>query len=374
VTIGYWAPLPPARTGVSDYAAALLEAMRRHAPVKVNAPGDIDLYQMGNNQLHRQIYARALAHPGVVILHDAVLQHFMLGSLTEAGYVAEFRYNYGEWSEETARRLWATRSRSASDPAFFRYPMLRRLAERSLAIIVHNPAAAAMVRNHSSTARVSIIRHLHIPQPPPAACDVSRLRAELGVPAHEFLLGVFGHLRESKRIASVLRAFRIAREVAPVRLLIAGDFVSADYARALEPLLATAGVIRRPHLTDAAFLLHAAATDACISLRYPSAGETSGITVVLMGLDKPVLLTDSPENDYPTDACIRVSAGLSEEEELTAQIIALAARSHQARRIGENAAAFIATEHDPNRAALTCLAILRACYDESSIPRPVAQA
>jgi len=80
VTVGFDAPLPPARTGVADYAAALLSALRRRGTVEVNPRrADVWLYHLGNNQLHRDIYRRALARPGIVVLHDAVLQHFFLG-------------------------------------------------------------------------------------------------------------------------------------------------------------------------------------------------------------------------------------------------------------------------------------------------------
>ena len=37
VNVAYYAPLPPARTGVADYAAALLAALRRHGSVEPHA-------------------------------------------------------------------------------------------------------------------------------------------------------------------------------------------------------------------------------------------------------------------------------------------------------------------------------------------------
>ncbi len=55
--VGFDSPLPPSRTGVADYAAVLLAALRRHGTVEVNpAPADVWLYHLGNNQLHRAIY------------------------------------------------------------------------------------------------------------------------------------------------------------------------------------------------------------------------------------------------------------------------------------------------------------------------------
>jgi hypothetical protein len=82
--VGFHSPLPPAPTGVADYAAALLLALRKLGEVEPGATNaDVHLYQIGNNHLHRDIYARALRQPGIVVLHDAVLHHFFLGSLTE---------------------------------------------------------------------------------------------------------------------------------------------------------------------------------------------------------------------------------------------------------------------------------------------------
>ena len=345
--------MPPARTGVADYAATLLKALQRRGSVEVNASeADICLYHLGNNQLHREIYHRALAHPGVVVLHDAVLQHFFLGSLNQRQYIEEFCYNYGAWSEDLAGTLWRERSRSAIDPRYFEYPMLRRIAETSLAVIVHNPAAAAMVAAHHPNARVNEIPHLYEPRELPQAYEIERLRARLGLKAGTFLFAVFGHLRESKRIAGSLRAFERVREKCPAALLVAGEFASTDLARALEPCLKQDGLIRAGYLADRDFHRYAAAVDACINLRHPAAGETSGIAVRLMGLGKPVIMTAGRETSrFPEGACVRIDAGPAEEEMLAEVMIWLARYPGHARAIGHNAAAHIHEFHDLDRVA-----------------------
>jgi glycosyltransferase involved in cell wall biosynthesis len=243
VKVAYCAPLPPARTGVADYAAALLTALRRHGSVEPHARhADVALYHLGNNPLHREIYRRALAEPGVVVLHDAVLHHFFLGALGRDAYIEEFVYNYGEWQRALAEEMWRARASSGFDRRYFEYPMLKRIAERSRAVVVHNPAAARMVRQHSPVATVIEIPHLFAPPELPPAAAVVRMRQSLGVPAHEFLFGVFGYLRESKRLFAVLRAFDRLRQARPhacanARLLVAGPFVSSDLARAVGPRL-----------------------------------------------------------------------------------------------------------------------------------------
>lgn len=362
--VGFFSPLPPARTGVADYSAALLRALQPLGQVAVNKrDADIALYHLGNNQLHRAVYQRALETPGIVVLHDVVLQHFLLGSLTEPDYVAEFVYNYGGWSEDLARDLWRNRARSAADPQYFRYAMLRRIAERSLAVIVHNPRAAEMVREHAATAVIYEIPHLWEPPSLPADSDVIRLRAELGLPPHTFLFGVFGHLRESKRLPAVLRAFERARRAADVALLIAGDFVSPDLARSLEHVLGSAGILRIGYTKERDFWRYAAAVDACINLRYPTAGETSGIAIRLMGIGKPVIATGASENSrFPEPACLRVDPGVAEEEMLAEYMVWLARFPEDARSIGRRAATHIREFHAVERVAHLYWQALQDCY------------
>jgi glycosyltransferase involved in cell wall biosynthesis len=361
MTIGYHAPLPPARTGVADYAAALLAELQRHAQVRVNSPGDVDLYQLGNNQLHREIYQRAIAKPGIALLHDAVLQHFFLGWLDERAYVKEFVYNYGAWHADLARDLHRSRARSAQDPRYFDYPMLRRVAEASRAAVVHNPAAAAMVRAHAPQAVIHEIPHLYHAPGAVSPAEAMRYRQRLGVAPEAALFGVFGHLRESKRLMPVLEVFaRVHRAEPRTALVVAGEFASTDLERAARDLLAQPGVFRLGYLSGGDFWKCASAVDACVNLRHPSAGEASGITIRLMGLGRAVIVTQGAENSrYPADACLRVDAGAAEQEMLAAYMLWLARDPCARREIGRRAADYIAAEHDAGKVARRFLDVLR---------------
>ena len=352
MTVGFYAPLPPARTGVADYAAALLAELRRHGRVEV-APQrcDVSLYHLGNNPLHAAIYRRALETPGVVTLHDAVLHHFLLGQLDETAYVEEFVYNYGEWHRGLAQELWRGRAASGADPRYFQYPMLKHAVERALAVVVHNAAAGRAVKAAAPDARVVEIPHLLQTPPLASESETLRYRQRVGVDAGAFLFGVFGYLRESKRLFSVLEVFaEVHREIPATALLVAGQFVSSGLERAVEPLLAQPGVVRRPHLKESEFWMAAAAVDACINLRYPSAGETSGIAIRTMGLGKPVLLTEGEEcAAFPEDACVRISAGPAERESLRQHMLLLPSMFAVARSIGQRAARHVAAHHRVDR-------------------------
>jgi glycosyltransferase involved in cell wall biosynthesis len=356
VTVGFFSPLPPAPTGVADYSAALLAALSQLADVRVGDPAaDVCLYHVGNNPLHSEIYRQALARPGVVVLHDAVLHHMLLGCLDRQSYIDEFAYNYGESERGHAGRLWDARSRSAQDPSYFDRALVRRIAEASRAVVVHNPAAARIVREHAPQAHVAEIPHLFAPE--------WGRPASVPAPRDAFLFGVFGHLRESKRLPGILRAFaRVRNAGARIRLLVAGDFVSKDLESALAPMLGAPGVLRVPYVPQAEFQALAASVDAGIGLRHPSAGETSGIAIRLMGIGKPVLVSAGQEvARFPDDAVIRIDRGLAEEPLLVDYMMWLVEHPEQARQIGARAAAHIAAHHSPDLVARRYFELLSSC-------------
>jgi glycosyltransferase involved in cell wall biosynthesis len=350
--------MPPARTGVADYAAALLGGLRALGSVRVNQGGDVNLYHIGNNQLHREIYARALREPGVVVLHDAVLQHFFLGSLEKPAYIDEFVFNYGEWSRGLAGEMWRRRASSALRAEYFAHPMLRRIAERSRAVVVHNPGAAAMVRRHAPGARVVEIPLLWRQPVLPSMAEVLRFRQACGIPAAAFVFGVLGFLRESKRLTSILSAFH---RLGKPWLMVAGDFISSDLERSVGPLLRRDRVLRLPYLPGARFWLAKLACDVCVNLRSPAAGETSDITVQMMGAGKAVMLTESPENaPFPQTACVRVEAGLRERQALYEHMVLLTSFAGLPREIGANAANHVRCHHALTHVAASYWDTLRA--------------
>jgi glycosyltransferase involved in cell wall biosynthesis len=340
LTGGWHAPAKGARSGVADYADTLLQALR---PL---GTWDPPVYHIGNNRLHEAIYAQALQTPGVAILHDAVLHHFLLGTLSRQQYIEEFVYNYGEWRRHMAEELWEERASSGVDPRYFEYPMLRRIAGRSRAVIVHNPGAASMARQHGAS-KVFAIPHFFDPVDSPDGAATAYFRQRIGVAQGVTLFGIFGYLRETKRILPCIRAFRRLHAHRPATaLLLAGDAVSPDLNRLLRTEAAHPAIHRPGHLADRDFLTAATAIDCCLNLRWPAAGETSGIAVRMMGAGKPVIVTDGPENaDLAPAACLRVNSGVAEAEELFDHMVLVSEFPQIARQIGSAARRHILDRH-----------------------------
>ena len=165
VTVGFYSPLPPARTGVADYAAALLAALRRHGTRGSRTRGmrtSRFITWATISCIARSTGAR-WSGPGVVVLHDAVLHHFFLGSLDRAATSKSSSTTTANGIAGWRKNCGAGAPVRASTSRYFDYPMLKRIAERSRAVVVHNPAAARMVREHAPGAAVVEIPHLFAP-------------------------------------------------------------------------------------------------------------------------------------------------------------------------------------------------------------------
>ena len=100
------------------------------------------------------------------------------------------------------------------------------------------------------------------------------------------------------------------------------------------------------YLSEPDFWRYAAAVDLCVNLRYPTAAETSGIAIRMMGIGKPVIFSSGAEiARIPENACLRVETGPAEEEMLADYIAWLAQCPEAAEEIGRRAAAHISKHH-----------------------------
>src|SRR6266550_120674 len=84
--VAYYSPHPPSRSGIADYSALLLPALRRRLEVVAAEPGkrapaaDVALYHLGNDpDAHGWIVDALRSRPGVVVLHEFVLHHLISG-------------------------------------------------------------------------------------------------------------------------------------------------------------------------------------------------------------------------------------------------------------------------------------------------------
>lgn len=402
--IAYFSPLPPQRSGIADYSAELLPYLARQAEIELFIDSgyqpipeiaqafpvhnyrkfprlaqkqdyDVCLYQMGNHAgFHEYIYRMLLEHPGIVVLHEYVLQHFIQGItlLREdaQGYVEEMRYCYGRTGAYLAQQMIAVNW--SVDP--WAYPLFERVVDASLGLIVHNEYTRQRVLESRPLARISKINHhLCLTALPTDTGDA--LRGALGLSPEAFVVGSFGFVASPKRLEVSLRAFaRFRREFPEATYVLVGEVLpSADIERLIEATSLGDKVILTGYVDLKKLLQYMAVVDLAINLRFPTGGETSGSAIRLMGLGKPVIMSNTGSfAEYPDDCCIKIDVDEQEEEMLLAMMRALAANEDLRRQIGANARHYMQTQHTMEGAAQGYIDFIRDIL--ALLPQPFAAA
>jgi len=351
VKVAYYSPMPPSRSGVADYSALLLPELKKRIDVTVVGSGrfrlmpkaDVSLYHIGNDPEAHGWIARALAaRPGVVVLHEFVLHHLVAGLTLArgdgAGYLDAMERGHGLAGRLLAHGvldnrippLWETRPEA--------FPLAGDVLGAATGLIVHSAFVEEHARQAGYEGAIWRIPHPAWPLPEAAAAEVE------GSP----VFGCFGHLNESKRIPQLLTAFERLRISRPdARLLLVGALASR-----LDGLELPEGVVREDYVSEQRLWSLMAASDAIVSLRSPTMGETSGTAIRALTLGKPLVVSDVGWfAELPDDVAIRVPTDGRELDALTVALERLAADPAEREAMGRAARALVEREHPLDRVA-----------------------
>ncbi|MEE2777564.1 MAG: glycosyltransferase family 4 protein [Acidobacteriota bacterium] len=386
LALDFVSPLPPVRSGISDYSADLIPALgalcdlrvvrvdgqevadelvERWQPVsmaEIGADGRVPFYQMGNNVYHLEILDRAHARPGLLTLHDLFLHHLLHERTLARGEIEPYRetlvHDHGWIGAAVAE---PPRWNAYGAAPLFSLPCHRRLIQLQRGVLVHSQWAADRIAEDIEDAQVRVIP---MPMPLRERADRSQgaeLRRRFGIPEDAPVLGSFGFQTPIKRTDVVIEA--LARpELTDVHLLIVG-VVTPSFDLAAKA--AEAGASERVHLCGYLSrdeLGQAMATaDLCVNLRYPTAGETSASLLRLLAMGRPSLVSDYAQFAELPDACaLKVVVGDDEVEALATKVRDLLETPGRLEQMGDDARAFVAREHDPD---LVARRIVDACVE-----------
>jgi glycosyltransferase involved in cell wall biosynthesis/SAM-dependent methyltransferase len=380
--IAFFSPLPPAKSGIADYSAALLEPLRQLATVEVfdKAPASIQgfdalLYQLGNNAYHASIYECALRNPGVLVLHEANLHHLHAERTIKRGnwdeYVDEVAYDGGPKARAFAERV----RRLEVGPDYEGVPMLRRLLENAKGVIVHSDCVGEAVREAGYEGPMVKIWHgAWIDRDPTRKPLGDLYRSKLGLSTNNPLIGAFGFLKPYKRIAESLRAFRRLVRLNPnVRMILCGEaHPELNLDNLLRSLQLEEHVRVLGYLSPEDFHHYMEACDVILNLRYPTVGESSGTLLRAFSLAKPVLVTKIGSFDeYPDEICLKVPAppDTSEEDTIFEFLNLLTSRPVLARTLGERARRWVEQECPWDKVAAQYISFLNG-EDAAAAPLP----
>jgi len=338
MTIAWFSPLPPSRSGIAAYSAELLPRLSGHVidvyPEHAahdfvwrmrRDPYDLVVYQLGNARYHDYMWAYLARYPGLVVLHDARLHHARARQLLDDrrfdDYRREFRYDHPGARPDIAE--YAVEGLGGS--IYYFWPMLRVVMRTARTVAVHNGRVADELREAFPDVPIETIR-MGVPAPAIAPDAAARIRRAYALPDKAIVFAAFGKVTAEKRIGPILDALgMLRREASDAYLLLVGE---ADGYSSLRDEIDRAGVADRVRVTgyvdDGAVGEHLAAADACLCLRWPTAQETSAAWLRCLAAGRATVITDLAHLvDIPPTLALRVDLW-DEESSLVAAMRRLA--------------------------------------------------
>ncbi len=412
-TIAFLSPLPPRKSGVSDYSALLLEELRKtykidlfHDTGYVPEPAlscdefmtcDYRLferfaavknyhaivYQMGNSPYHDFMYSILQRHRGVVTLHDFCLAGFHLNygrrkGLGNSFLRAELMKWYPECRGDVLRMLdGAGRDnerivRACATNGWF---LNLQILESAQATIFHSPWCETQVRTRSPlyADRTVVIpfgvipRHVH-------AMERIALRDRFSIPQDALVLSAFGFVHPGKLCLEAIEAYApIARENENAMFLFVGEEADGGITRRHAAELGLADRVRflgRQPMDAFDALMNV--TDLGINLRMPPTnGETSAALLNLLASGVATIITDVDTfSDFSSTIVRKVRWDTDGLDGLKSAFHELACDRPRREALGRAAWAYVDEYHDWSRVARLYVEAIERCHDELAVSRP----
>jgi glycosyltransferase involved in cell wall biosynthesis len=370
--IALFSPLHPMKSGIADYTEEMLPLLRKHfeidlyvdpqfvptsaslrsefgvfpfRPEAFSASGyDAIVYHMGNYYpAHRFIYDALRKNPGIVVLHDYVLQGFYARRAEVERNFGEYRAlletYYGKAGTEIADGV----SRRVQPPIWeteeaLDFPLNEEVFDLATGVIVHSAFIKKRVQKKTPKPVVKIPHHGHVLK----TFDREAERKKWGAGPDDILVSSMGFVNRNRRYELVIAALG---ELADPRLsyFIAGE----DRGKLLRDLIAGSKVRVSVQsflpLEELESLI--VASDICVNLRYPTMGESSGALLRQMGYARPTLITNCGSYaEIPDWAAVKIEPDMDESALLKAHLAALIKDPDFRESLGREASSYVRSE------------------------------
>lgn len=404
--IAFFSPLPPRKSGISDYSAFLLEELRQTYNIdlihdagyvpEVALAGDefitadyrlfdrlaaarnyhAIVYQMGNSRYHSYMYPILLRHPGLMTLHDFCLAGFHLhyghSRGHGMGFIAEALRNWYpedlvdiEHALATWPKNWEEISRDCASRGWHLNREVLHAAEMTL---FHPPWCEATVRKHSPRYADSIVIVPHGIHPRRSTPESrAEVRERFRLPQDALIVASFGFVHPDKMSPEALDAFAVVARDDPKALFVfAGEEADGGAVRNHAEALGLSDRVRflgRQSYDD--FTLLMSVTDVGVNLRMPPTnGETSGALLNLLADGVPTVVTDvATFADYPSTVVRKVKWETEGPEGLLNAMRELATDRAARENLGRAAWTYVDEYHDWPRVAKLYIEAIEACHE-----------
>ena len=378
--IAYFSPLPPHKSGISTYSKHLISALTRKCDLEVFHYGkcelenltihdysaepsslstlsnfDVKIYHIGNNpHFHAEIRYVMMEHPGVVVLHDAVLYYLVAGRGV-GGLLREFQLSKEDPAASITDSLSIIDVICKTDPLRYdspeSYPLLSTVLRYAKIVIVHSKTALEAVKQSGFPNRVLVVPHIAYTSPEKIKnkIHIKEIRSKLGVAEEYFLVGVFGFIGPTKQIQKVLYAIKeLNAQKYRVKLLIVG--IGDDLTPLINELGVSEHIILKGYVNDDDFQALFSVVDTVINLRFPSSGEASGSVLHAFSHGKSTIVSDIGWfSELPDEIVKKIPIGKNEVKDLVSTLSMWIDNPYIADELGKSAYRYSSKFYSPDK-------------------------
>lgn len=390
--LAYVSPLPPERSGISDYSAELLPALSQHYEIEVvvaqgsvtdawitaNCPirsvqwfidhsdkFDRVLYHFGNSAFHQHMFGLLEAIPGVVVLHDFYLGH-VLQHIETTGYAPNYFTAQLYQSHGYVGLLNRAKEKGVAE-VVWNYPCNRNVIEKSIGTIFHSENSLRLTKDWYGDAdfNQSVIPLLRAPAP---ANSVFAARKALGISSNDFVVCSFGMLGPAKLNHRLLKAW-LDSDLAKsegCHLIFVGEVPVGEFRNELISLIKHHKNGDSIHITgwidQEKYRHYLDAADIGVQLRTLSRGETSAAVLDCMNHGLATIVNGNGSMAEIADDAVWKLPDEFDDQALIYALETLWRDPHKRKTIGAKANDVISEHHDPARCAVQYQAAIEGFY------------
>jgi glycosyltransferase involved in cell wall biosynthesis len=398
--LAFLSPMPPERSGISDYSAMLLPALSDWYDITVitqtgsetNIPNlkgirvkDVAwfktnaksfervVYQFGNSPFHTHMFDLLKQIPGVVVLHDFYLSAVCVYEEIVAkknGFWTLPLYKSHGWS------ALRDQSEYGVDYAKAAFPGNLDVLQRARGLIVHSEHSLELIDHFYGSSRpTKPVKTIPLVRNPTKVSAEAKhaARNQIGLSADAIVFASFGFLDESKFNDRVLDAWEQSglANLANAHLIFVGECPQNEYGSAIKGRINLPSFNGRVTITGWTDMVdyerYLNAADIGVQLRKGSRGETSAAVLDCMNFGLATLVNKHGSMAFLPDQCVIKISDKFTDKELADSLLKLATDAKFAIELGRQSHEHVSKFHAPESCAIMYKDLIESSYAQLSV-------
>ena len=394
--LAYFSPLPPQKSGISEYSKELLpylsdyyditliveqkecENLYKDIKFEIQSPNwykenknifDRVLFHFGNSTLHLYMMEAIKEKNAVVVLHDfflsAVYAHEELNSNKNNFWSNELYNSHGY------KALQKRFSEQTDENTLLEFPCNFDILKNATGVIVHSSYSKKLFEDFYEKSNRQIWTHI-----PLLREEVSK-NIEIFKQKDDFIISSFGFLDNSKQNHILLEAFISSKlsKIKECKLIFVGESSNPQYLKELKVKIKKHSLEDRVTITgwtdNQTFSNYLATTNIAVQLRTKSRGETSAAVLDCMNYEIPTITNANGSFGELDKNSVFMLEDNYTLKDLEIALETLYYDKNQRENLSKNAKKEIQTKHNPKICAKQYFEAIENSYKNSTIDKNI---